>query len=67
MIIWSACYASLDLRSQRATSADQRLLLDETPILFTYFYDFLTATRKGVGGVQPTAMGQLLLGSATQG
>lgn len=58
--------ASLDLESQRATAGKiQRLMLDETPLIFAYFYDFLTATKKGVTGVEPTAMGQLLLGQAT--
>ena len=62
----SSYIASLDLESQRATAGKiQRLMLDETPILFAYFYDFLTATKKGVTGVQPTAMGHLLLGQAT--
>lgn len=58
--------ASLDLESQRATAGKiQNLLLDETPLLFTYFYDFLTATKKGVTGVEPTAMGHLFLGQAS--
>jgi peptide/nickel transport system substrate-binding protein len=59
-------FASLDLDSQRTSAGKiQKLLLDETPILFTYFYDFLTATKKGATGVQPTAMGHLLMGQAT--
>src|ERR1051326_1346028 len=34
---------ALDLQSQRAAAGQiERLLLDETPVLFTYFYDFLT-------------------------
>ena len=58
--------AALDIEAQRAAAGKiQRLLLDETPVLFTYFYDFLTATKKGVTGVQPTAMGHLLLDKAT--
>lgn len=58
--------ASLDLESQRASASKiQTLLLDETPLMFVYFYDFLTATRKGISGVQPTAMGHLLLGQAS--
>jgi len=58
--------AALDIDAQRAAAGKiQKLLLDETPVLFTYFYDFLTATKKGVTGVQPTAMGHLLLGKAT--
>jgi peptide/nickel transport system substrate-binding protein len=56
---------SLDLESQRASAGKiQRLLLDETPLIFAYFYDFLTATKKGTSGVQPTAMGHLLLAKA---
>jgi len=58
--------AALDLESQRENAGKiQRLLLDESPLIIAYFYDFLTATRKGVTGVQPTAMGQLLLGKAS--
>jgi len=58
--------ASLDLESQRAAASKiQTLLLDETPLIFSYFYDFLTATKAGVTGVQPTAMGHLLLGQAS--
>lgn len=57
--------AALDLESQRESASKiQTLLLDETPILFTYFYDFLTATKKGVTGVQPTAMSHLFLREA---
>ncbi len=58
--------AALDIEAQRAAAGKiEKLLLDETPVLFVYFYDFLTATKKGVTGVQPTAMGHLLLGKAT--
>lgn len=58
--------ASLDLESQRETAGKiQRLLLDETPLLQTYFYDFLTVTRAGATGVVPTAMGHLMLGQAS--
>ncbi len=61
-------FASLDLESQRATAGKiQNLLLDETPVMFVYFFDFLTATKKGAGGVNPTAMGHLLLGQASLG
>lgn len=58
--------AALDLESQRATAGKiQTLLLDETPLLQTYFYDFLTFTKAGVTGVVPTAMGHLMLGQAS--
>lgn len=57
---------SLDLESQRAAAGKiQRLLLDETPVIFAYFYDFLTAVKKGATGVQPTAMGHLMLEKAS--
>jgi peptide/nickel transport system substrate-binding protein len=63
----SAYISSLDLESQRATAGKiQRLLLDETPVIFGYFYDFLTATAKGVTGAQPTAMAQLFLADASK-
>ena len=58
--------ASLDLEAQRATAGKiQTLLLDETPLIQTYFYDFLTVTKAGATGVVPTAMGQLMLGQAS--
>ena len=59
---------SLDLDSQKANASKiQTLLLDETPVLFTYFYDFLTATKKGTTGVETTAMAHLFLGQAVLG
>ena len=58
--------AALDLQSQRKTAGEiQRLLLEETPVIMSYFYDFLTATTKKVGGVQSTAMAQLFLARAS--
>lgn len=57
---------SLDLESQRATASKiQTLLLDETPVIFGYFYDFLSVTRQNVQGVVTTAMGHLLLGQTS--
>lgn len=57
---------ALDLQSQRSAAGKiQELLLDETPVLFTYFYDFLTATTKNVSGVKATAMAQLFLENAS--
>jgi peptide/nickel transport system substrate-binding protein len=57
--------SSLDLESQRAAAGKiQKLLLDETPVIFAYFYDFLTAVKKGATGVQPTAMSHLFLAKA---
>lgn len=63
----SGYIATADLESQREQAGKiQRLLLDETPVIFGYFYDFLTATTKSVQGVQPTAMSQLFLDAATK-
>jgi peptide/nickel transport system substrate-binding protein len=57
--------AALDLSSQRRIAGEiQRLLLDETPIIYAYFYDFLTATAKNITGVYPTGIGMLFLYNA---
>ncbi|MDX8445826.1 ABC transporter substrate-binding protein [Mesorhizobium captivum] len=59
--------AALDLEAQKADAGKiQKLLLEETPVIFGYFYDYLTATAKGVAGVQPTAMSQLFLEKASK-
>jgi peptide/nickel transport system substrate-binding protein len=61
-----AYIAALDLDAQRAAASKiQTLLLEETPIISSYFYDFLTVVKKGAAGVEPTAMGQLFLSQAT--
>ena len=50
--------AAIDLDSQRTQAKKiQELLLDEVPILFTYFYYYLSGSRKNVAGVDLTAMG----------
>jgi peptide/nickel transport system substrate-binding protein len=60
--------AAIDLSSQRAIAGKiETLLLDETPVVFAYFYDYLTAARKSVSGAQPTAISQLFLQSASAG
>ncbi|MER9345220.1 ABC transporter substrate-binding protein [Mesorhizobium sp. M0601] len=59
--------AALDLEAQKATAGKiQKLLLEETPIIFGYFSDYLTATAKGATGVQPSPMGQLFLEKASK-
>lgn len=63
----SAYIATADLEAKREQAGQiQRLLLDETPVIFGYFYDYLTATAAGVSGVQPTAISQLFLEKATK-
>ena len=57
--------AALDLESQRSTAGKiQRLLLDETPIIFPYFYFYLFAAKKGFTGIRETAMGHVNLREA---
>jgi peptide/nickel transport system substrate-binding protein len=58
--------ATTDLGRQReAAGKIQALLLDETPVIFAYFYNFLTATAANVGGLTVTAIPQLFLANAT--
>ncbi|MBV8567613.1 MAG: ABC transporter substrate-binding protein [Methylobacteriaceae bacterium] len=45
-----------DLGTQRAVAKKiQELLLDETPVIFGYFYHYLTPAKKNVTGVPPVA------------
>ena len=62
----SSYIAALDLEAQRAVSGKiEKLLLDQTPIIFGYFYDFLVPTLKSVSDAHPTAMGHVFLGQAS--
>ena len=57
--------AALDLDSQRTAAGKiQRLLLDETPIIFPYFYSYLFAVKKNFAGIRETAMGHIDLKQA---
>ena len=57
--------AALEPAAQRdAAGRIQRLLLNETPIIAAYFYDWLSVTTKRILGVRPTAMGHLFLAGA---
>jgi peptide/nickel transport system substrate-binding protein len=59
--------AAADLSTQKSLAGQiETLLLDQTPVIFGYFYNYLTATTKGVGGVYPTAIGHLFLYNATK-
>ena len=54
--------AATDLGVQRAAAGKiGNLLLDETPVIFAYFYSHLSATGSGVTGVEKTAISQLFL------
>lgn len=57
--------AALDPASQRqAAGRIQRLLLEETPVIIGYFYDWLSVTRRNLTGVRATAGSQLYLDRA---
>ena len=52
---------ALDLQAQRSAARDiQNLLLDETPLIISYFPDLLVPVRKGVTGLDPIAAGLML-------
>ena len=60
--------AAPDVSSQRTVAGQiQQLLLNETPIVYAYFYDYLTATAQGITGVYPTAIGHIFLQNAAKG
>jgi peptide/nickel transport system substrate-binding protein len=59
--------AASDLSKQRSIAGKiETLLLEETPVIYSYFYDFLSATSKQVSGVYPTAIGHLFLWDAAK-
>jgi peptide/nickel transport system substrate-binding protein len=59
--------AASDLGTQKNIAGQiETLLLAQTPIVFGYFYNYLTATTKGVTGVYPTAVGHLFLYDAAK-
>ena len=60
--------AASDLPTQKNIAGQiETLLLAQTPVIFAYFYNYLTATAQGVTGVYPTAIGHLFLNKAAQG
>jgi peptide/nickel transport system substrate-binding protein len=59
--------AASDVGSQKTIAGQiETLLLAQTPIIFGYFYNYLTATAKNVTGVYPTAIGHLFLYNAAK-
>ena len=57
--------ATPDLTTQRRLAGQiERLLLDETPIIYAYFYDWLVATQKDITGVYPAITGLFLWNAA---
>jgi peptide/nickel transport system substrate-binding protein len=59
--------SALDLQAQRtAAKKIQEMLLDEVPIVFAYFYFYLTATKPDIAGVDVSAMGHVDVSQAGQ-
>jgi peptide/nickel transport system substrate-binding protein len=59
--------ATSDLSTQRTIAGQiETLLLDQTPIIYAYFYNYLSAWAKTVTGPYPTAIGHLFLNKATK-
>jgi peptide/nickel transport system substrate-binding protein len=51
---------AIDLQSQKNFAKQiETLLLDETPIIFAYFYNYLAAAKKNVQGLRVSAMSQI--------
>jgi len=56
-----------DLTTQRTIAGQmQTLLLNETPIIYAYFYNYLSAWANTVHGPYPTAIGHIFLYTATK-
>jgi peptide/nickel transport system substrate-binding protein len=59
--------AAVDVSTQKSLAGQiETLLLAQTPIIFGYFYNYLTATAQNVTGVYPTAIGHLFLYNAAK-
>ena len=57
--------AALDLQTQQKLAGGiQQKLLDDTPIIFAYFYNFLTPEKAGITGVRTTAMSHIWVDQA---
>jgi peptide/nickel transport system substrate-binding protein len=60
--------AATDIQSQQTAAVQiQELLQDETPILFLYNYNYLSATKPNVTGVVTSAMGHVYTDQAAKG
>src|SRR6266567_3168110 len=59
--------ATADLSSQRTIAGKiETLLLDQTPIVYGYFYNYLSASAQNVHGIYPTAIGHIFLYNTTK-
>jgi len=59
--------AALDLQTQKQIAGKiENLLLQETPIVYPYWIDGLTASTPNVSGLNPTSIAQLYLNTASK-
>jgi peptide/nickel transport system substrate-binding protein len=59
--------ATADLTTQRQIAGQiETLLLNETPIIFGYFYNYLSAAAKNVHGSYPTPIGHIFVNKVTK-
>ena len=59
--------AAIDLSTQKQIAGQiETLLLNETPVIYGYFYNYLAATAKNVTGAYPTAVGHIFLNQAAK-
>ena len=60
--------ATGDLSTQRSLAGQiETLLLDQTPVIYGYFYNYLTASAQNVTGAYPTAVGHIFLNNCKKG
>ncbi len=59
--------AEADISTQRTIAGQiETLLLDQTPVVYGYFYNYLSASAKNVQGIYPTAIGHIFLYNTTK-
>jgi peptide/nickel transport system substrate-binding protein len=59
--------ATADLATQRQIAGQiETLLLNETPIIFGYFYNYLSASAQNVHGAYPTPIGHIFVTKVTK-
>ena len=57
--------AALDLPTQKQIAGQiETMLLDETPYIVAYYFDSISVSKKAIGGVVTTGMGQIYLSGA---
>jgi peptide/nickel transport system substrate-binding protein len=60
-----AFQASVGVDAQRAAAGNiERILLEDSPILFPYFYNYLSAHSDKFAGIEVTALGHMFLAKA---